>query len=221
MKTPESSRFNQRFLGALEKAGTSEGAHKAWLKRRRAQPEMQAMVGRATALAEQAHAGQVRGHGHGDVPYIEHPRWIAARVAAHPDATPEMIAAAWLHDAIEDTPTTAEQIAEQVSPEVAEMVEWLTDEWTHAAYPKLNRKARKAKERERLAQAPRGVKIVKLVDRLSNLRDMKAAKKGFQRVYADEAEALLDEALVGTDADLEAEVREAIAQVRRWADQQE
>jgi (p)ppGpp synthase/HD superfamily hydrolase len=216
MRTGSSERFGQRLVNALEKAGTSEGARKAWLKRQRA--KAQQLLDAAESLAEAAHEGQTRAYGLEDEPYIVHPRQIAARVMDRPDATPEMVAAAYLHDVVEDTDVTLDEIATATSPAVAELVGWLTDEFTHEAFPDLNRKARKKLEHERLSQAPHPAKVLKLLDRLSNLGTMQGAKPGFQRLYADESESIL-EALAGTDDNLEAEMRAAITQLRAWADE--
>jgi len=224
VRTPHSDVWDLLVGGSLAKAGTSEGADRGWETRRGRmaagdeEPERR-MVRAAEDLAAEAHAGQTRGHGLEDVPYLEHPRAIAARVAALEGSTPAMVAAAWLHDTIEDTPTTAAEIAERVSPEVAEIVGWLTDKYTKEAHPDLNRKARKERERQRLAGAPVEARTLKLLDRLSNLVDMRGATAGFQRLYADESEALLG-ALAGTHAELEDEMRGAIAQVRAWAEEE-
>ncbi len=57
-------------------------------------------------VAADAHAGQVDKAGQ---PYIEHPRRVAARVAAQTD-DPDALAAAWLHDVVEDTSVDLEQL---------------------------------------------------------------------------------------------------------------
>jgi hypothetical protein len=183
--------------------------------------DLEEIVSRAEALAERAHAGQTRGHGKEDVPYIEHPREIAGRLIIE-EQEPEVIAAAFLHDAVEDTadsdnPLTFEEIAEQTTPRVAALVESLTDVYTKKNFPDLNRKERKQRYRQHLRKAPREAKMIKLLDRISNLNDMKGADPKFQRLYARESELLLDEALEGTDDKLEQELKDAIGQVQRWS----
>src|SRR5674476_127778 len=77
---------------------------------------------RAKDIATKAHEGQVDKAG---MPYIDHPRRVAERVA-HVDVRPEAIAVAWLHDVVEDTATTlddlrAGELGEHVMAEVDAM----------------------------------------------------------------------------------------------------
>jgi len=67
------------------------------------------VVARAQRIAETAHAGQVDKSGH---PYINHPRRVAERL--HGDAA---VAAGWLHDVLEDTPTTTDDLRAAGIPE--------------------------------------------------------------------------------------------------------
>ena len=83
------------------------------------------MVRAARELATAAHRGQVDKAGRD---YIEHPRRVVAAVAAHaaPERLPQAQAAAWLHDVVEDTDVTAEQLRADFPPEVVDAVEALT-----------------------------------------------------------------------------------------------
>ena len=223
MRTPQSDRIAGWLAGSLEKYGTSAGNLRGWKTRKKLLPPVgrkkaTRMVRSSAELAETAHAGQMRGHGH-DVPYFEHPKWIAGRLAERDDTSPYMVAAAFLHDTVEDTDTTLADVEAAAGPEVAELVDWLTDKFTRESQPGMNRRERKKRENARLAGAPHEAKVIKLLDRLSNLGDLRAAKPRFQRVYADESDALLKDALAGTDAGLEDEVAEAIARLRQWADE--
>lgn len=77
----------------------------------------------AEGIARHAHSGQRDKLG---ADYIEHPARVAQRVRAY-DRSPEAIAAAWLHDVLEDTVTTAEGLYEAGIPaEVIETVELLS-----------------------------------------------------------------------------------------------
>lgn len=88
---------------------------------------------------------------------------------------------------------TAAQIAERTSPAVAALVTWLTNP---SKGSKASRAERKKMDREHLAQAPTAVKQIKMLDRTYNLRDLdEQAPVKFVRLYADESQALLDEAL--------------------------
>ena len=67
----------------------------------------------ADQVATTAHAGQTDKAGR---PYLDHPRRVASRVA-ETTHNPDAVAAAWLHDVVEDTPVTLDQLQEQGFPE--------------------------------------------------------------------------------------------------------
>lgn len=69
------------------------------------------LVLRAAAIAREAHAGQFRRDG--VTPYVMHPESVASRVAGDPTAE----AVAWLHDVIEDTDVSAEELRRRGMPE--------------------------------------------------------------------------------------------------------
>lgn len=83
------------------------------------------MVRAAQHLASAAHRGQVDKAGRD---YIDHPRRVAAAVAAHADPAwlAEAQAAAWLHDVLEDTEVTADQLRADFPLEVVRAVQALT-----------------------------------------------------------------------------------------------
>lgn len=79
----------------------------------------------AKMLAGEAHKGQMRKYG--GLPYIIHPIEVAS-IVEEAGGTDDMIAAALLHDVVEDCPGyTFEIIADKVSPEVAELVRGMTE----------------------------------------------------------------------------------------------
>jgi len=80
-------------------------------------------VEKAFIYAKQAHRNQLRKSGR---PYFEHPLWIA-KVAAQLKIDTEGVIAALLHDCVEDTPTTIDQVANLFGDEVALLVDGLTD----------------------------------------------------------------------------------------------
>jgi (p)ppGpp synthase/HD superfamily hydrolase len=82
------------------------------------------LIDRARAFATAAHAGQLRKFV--GTPYVAHPIEIAAIVASVPGATPEMIQAALLHDVVEDTPVTLEEIRGEFGEDVARLVDEVT-----------------------------------------------------------------------------------------------
>src|SRR5688572_2066454 len=81
---------------------------------------------RARGFAERAHAAIGQRRKYTGEPYIVHPIAVAELVRSVPH-TPEMIAAALLHDVVEDTPVTLAQIEAEFGPVVADLVDWLTD----------------------------------------------------------------------------------------------
>ena len=97
------------------------------------------IVQRAFEFATRAHEGQVRKYT--AIPYIHHPSEVMGIVSTveHDDA---MLAAALLHDVVEDTDRTVDNIRDEFGDDVAELVSVLTDVSTMADG---NRKTRKAK----------------------------------------------------------------------------
>lgn len=124
---------------------------------------MDDLVSRARAFALERHAGQRRKGAAGE-PYSVHLDEVAGLVEQLGGGS-LVIAAAWLHDTVEDCPPTSIiELADLFGPEVAGMVAELTDD---KALPKLERK------RQQLLKAPSkspGASLVKLCDKTSNIR---------------------------------------------------
>ena len=122
---------------------------------------------RAAHFAIDAHRGAERkGKGY---PYILHPM-EAAGIVASLTTDPEMLAAAILHDTVEDTDVTIEQIRREFGDRVAALVHHETSPLPHEA-PWRDRKQAQA---DLIASAPRDSKIVAIGDKLSNLRTIAA-----------------------------------------------
>lgn len=120
--------------------------------------------------------------------YIVHPAAVAelVRNVSH---TPQMLAAAWLHDTVEDTKATLEQVRKQFGHEVYLLVEMLTD----ISKPEDgNRKTRKEIDRQHLAKATPEAKTVKLADLIHNSQSIIEKDPGFARVYLREMRDLLE-----------------------------
>ena len=144
------------------------------------------LINKAKMLAGKAHEGQFRKYS--GMPYIVHPIEVATIVQTV-NHTDEMVAAALLHDVVEDTDYSFEDIAKEVSPEVSKMVEGLTD----VSKPEDgNRKTRKAMDKDHLAKQSAEVQTVKLADIISNSQDIKANDPKFAEVYIEEMKALLE-----------------------------
>lgn len=158
----------------------------------------------AARFAAAVHMGQRRaGTGR---PYIEHPMRVAGMLTMRPDADESLVAAAWLHDVVEDRGVRLTVLSRDFGVEVAELVGAVTNEFTKARYPDLNRAERKRREFARLAEASHDAQVLKLHDRLDNLREG-GLMPDFRRVYAAESVALAD-ALCVADSRLAAAVRE-------------
>ncbi len=160
------------------------------------------LIIRAAQAADSWHKGQLRKHT--KRPYIEHPGRVAARISRHIDATEEAVAAAWLHDVMEDCAVTEETLIDLYGSDVAVMVHMLTNVTRGSPLP---REQRKALDRQALADAPHIVRLIKLADRTDNLREMPPDK--FAALYCAESRALL-EALKPADRQIEAELYDAI-----------
>jgi (p)ppGpp synthase/HD superfamily hydrolase len=143
----------------------------------------------AATVAAAAHAGQVRKVT--GTSYILHPGRVAARATLLPNTSHEIVAAAWLHDVVEDTDVTITDIESRFGPAVAQIVYGLTNVYTSEAEPNLNRAARKRKELERLATQPPTVLQIKLLDRIDNLYEIDVFED-FTKTYMLESQALLD-----------------------------
>jgi hypothetical protein len=164
---------------------------------------MSDLVVRARNYAAQAHERIDHRRKYSDQPYLVHLEAVAQLVETATDDQ-EMIAAAWLHDTVEDTPATLEDIEEQFGAAVAELVEELTD----VSRPgDGNRAVRKEIDRRHTAQASARAKTIKLCDLIDNCRDITEHDPRFARVYLAEMGALLD-VLKGADGGLQQQARE-------------
>jgi guanosine-3',5'-bis(diphosphate) 3'-pyrophosphohydrolase len=146
------------------------------------------------------HTGQVRKYT--GKPYITHPCMVAHIVKSVPHVE-EQVCAAYLHDVLEDTDCTLEEIRSQFGGFIALMVDELTDSCTGCAkHPGENRQQRKARDRARLRDALPETKTVKLADLIDNSSSIMKYDPNFAKVYLREKRLLLDEALVGGDPTL-------------------
>jgi GTP pyrophosphokinase len=141
-----------------------------------------ATLRRAYQVAELAHLGQMRLSGE---PYITHPLAVAALLAdLHLDT--DALAAALLHDVVEDTPIEAEQIREEFGPTVEKLVAGVTK----LGRIKLHSQAQVQAENIRkmliaMAEDLRVV-LIKLADRMHNMRTIGALPEERQRRIAQE-----------------------------------
>lgn len=125
------------------------------------------LLDRAIIFAVKAHAGtERRGKGY---PYIVHPL-EAVEIVATMTADQELLAAAALHDTVEDTEVTVDQIRAEFGERIAALVADESDTF-EAGVPEADSwHSRKRVAIERLARASHDAKIVALGDKLSNMR---------------------------------------------------
>lgn len=119
----------------------------------------------ALAFAAERHANQRRKDAAAS-PYINHPVAVARILAEAGINDPITLCAALLHDTIEDTPTTAEEIRGIFGDAVAGVVLELTDD---KSLPKAERKRLQV---VRAADKSERARLVKIADKISNLHDL-------------------------------------------------
>jgi (p)ppGpp synthase/HD superfamily hydrolase len=160
---------------------------------------------RARIFATAAHAAVAQLRKYTNEPYIVHPAEVVQILKTRPH-DPEMVAAAWLHDVVEDTGVSIEVIRAEFGSKVSDLVGWLTD----VSRPEQgNRATRKAIDRAHTASAPAEAQTIKLCDLISNTRSIVEHDPEFARVYLAEKRLLLE---VMTKADPEL-MRRARAQI--------
>lgn len=147
------------------------------------------IIEKARVFATAAHASAAQLRKYTMEPYIVHPAEVAGIVDSVEGATAAMVAAAWLHDVVEDTGVTIEVIKAEFGTEVAELVGWLTD----VSRPEQgNRATRKAIDRAHTAMASAEAQTIKLADLISNCRSIKEHDEKFAKIYFEEKRLLLE-----------------------------
>ena len=141
----------------------------------------------AGIFAENAHKGQTRKYT--GEPYIVHPSAVAELLRLnYKDTTEEMYMAALLHDTVEDTDATHEEIARFFGDKVSELVKGLTD----VSKPEDgNRATRKAIDRDHIAQGSKEVQTIKVFDLIHNTESIREHDPKFWEVYKLEKQDLL------------------------------
>ena len=144
------------------------------------------MIKRAEEFARSCHHGQLRKYT--KEPYIVHPEAVAKIVSGVPGSTKEMIAAAWLHDVVEDCGVSNKQILELFGSTVSILVDMLTD----ISRPSDgNRAIRKAIDCAHLAKASPDAQTIKLADLIHNTESIMEFDPKFAKVYLKEKQDLL------------------------------
>jgi guanosine-3',5'-bis(diphosphate) 3'-pyrophosphohydrolase len=164
----------------------------------------------AARFAARAHHGQTI-HGTDAVPYMDHVLDVAARLARHHPADETLLLAALLHDVLEDSDVTDDELRRRFGGAVADLVAEVTDA------PGLSEAARRAAQIRHARTVSERAKRLKLADKAANLAEMTrhpwhddAAEA---RAYIDWGQAVAD-AVRGVDAALEAELDAAADRAR-------
>lgn len=154
------------------------------------------IVWRAQVFATAAHAAIAQLRKYTGEAYIVHPEAVANLVRSVPH-TPAMLAAAWLHDVVEDTEVKPFLILEEFGREVADLVAALTD------VPKSVNPSKEYREQlniERLAAAPPAAQTIKLADMIHNTESIEARDPNFAKVYRHAKRRLLAVMIKGDPA---------------------
>ncbi len=144
------------------------------------------------------------------IPYINHPIALADLLVRTGNVSdPETIAAALLHDTMEDTCTTEEELTVEFGPVISQMVAELTDD------KRLPKEERKRLQVEHASSLSPRARIVKIADKVCNLRDIVEDPPAEwplerKRQYFGWAKSVVDE-IRGTNVELENRFDEAFA----------
>jgi guanosine-3',5'-bis(diphosphate) 3'-pyrophosphohydrolase len=163
-------------------------------------PTHMELVLQAAAFAAEKHRKQRRKDI--ETPFINHPIQLAYILVQADVEDPKILAAALLHDTIEDTDTTLDEIEIVFGHEVAHIVAECSDD------KKLTKLERKQAQIDHAAHLSRAAKLVKLADKIANVSDIEGAPPAGwsierKREYFDWAKAVVDQ-IRGTNPKLEA-----------------
>jgi (p)ppGpp synthase/HD superfamily hydrolase len=144
------------------------------------------LVREALSMAHEAHAGQMRQTGSGEIPFVDHPIAVADHLAREgfPD---EVVAAGLLHDVVEHTGVALDELRARFGDEVTDLVGVLTESEAIEPY-----ETRKEEHRERIAAAGREARAVFTADKTANVEILREA-------YAIEGEEVDAELPVSLD----------------------
>jgi (p)ppGpp synthase/HD superfamily hydrolase len=143
------------------------------------------LIGKALEMAEAAHAGQTR-RGSGGMAYIHHPVAVAELLAAN-GFEEQAVAAALLHDVVEDSEASVEDVAERFGQPVADLVAALTEDETIEPF-----KRRKEAHRRHAEQVGGDALAIYAADKLSNIRVLRRSLISEGEAAGEEFEVPLD-----------------------------
>lgn len=152
---------------------------------------MENLLNQIRDFADKAHADQLRKYT--KERYIVHPVRVMQTCKAY-DSRLEILAAALLHDVLEDTPVGEDEIhsfltsimEDSQALKVLVLIKELTDVYTKEAYPEWNRKKRKQKELERMQHISAEAQTIKYADIIDNTKEIVVSDPGFAPRYLRE-----------------------------------
>lgn len=176
--------------------------------------DTQDVLEQVAAFASKAHSGQKRKYT--DEDYIAHPMSVL-EICREYNADICILGAAILHDVLEDTAVSKDELAEFLNKCMAAadarrtllLVEELTDVYTKDQFPKWNRRKRKAAELERLKNTSGDSQTVKYADIIDNCKDIAREDPEFAMIFLKECRTLLRRLKAG-DAGLHRRATEAV-----------
>lgn len=168
---------------------------------------MEHLLEQVTAFAAKAHGEQLRKYSltideltgeSRPESYIAHPVRVMQTCKKY-STSASLLAAALLHDVLEDTATGKEEIHDfllsvmntKETDHTLQLVTELTDVYTKAAYPELNRRRRKAKELDRLEKISAEAQTIKYADIIDNVKGISKHDIDFAPLYLRECKAIL------------------------------
>jgi guanosine-3',5'-bis(diphosphate) 3'-pyrophosphohydrolase len=149
------------------------------------------MLDAAILFAAEAHRGQTRKY-NPSLPYIVHPIEVMSIVATVPHS-PEMLAAAVLHDVVEDTDVGISDIFKTFGQVTHDLVWAMTDQNSQG-----NRATRKAAECERWSRQLPSAQTIKIADLISNTSSIVEHDPKFAETYLAEKRQLLNSLTLGS-----------------------
>lgn len=157
---------------------------------------METILNEVGIFATKAHSGQTRKYS--PEPYIVHPIRVMQKLKAANMPLP-LLAAALLHDVIEDTHISKLQLSEFLysimsdtdAEETIKLVVELTDVYVKSAYPQYNRHKRKDLELQRIILTSPSAQTVKYADILDNVKEITSSDPDFAPRYLRECLAIL------------------------------
>jgi (p)ppGpp synthase/HD superfamily hydrolase len=176
-------------------------------------PSADVTLARADAFAAGAHSGQTRKN-LAQSPYIIHPRGVRLLLHQAGITHTPTLAAALLHDTVEDTPVTLAQIKQEFGVEIAEIVAELTDD------KRMTREARHALQAQHASTMSLSASCIKMADRTYNLEDFYAEKPEKNTVesvrdYAAYSSTLCNKFKERAEAEIENKSEEARGEIEK------